>query len=127
MKTDKDILKSESRLKSMPYDTPEGYFAEMKQGMKAKSNPMAERKAIRLVPQLAFAAMFALLVAAGGFFIGRNSVSDFSEEDYLVYSDEEIIETVCDTENLYADAITDEDIIEYLIYIGAEIDELEQY
>jgi hypothetical protein len=70
--------------------------------------------------------MFALLVAAGGFFLGRSSVS-YSEEGYLGYSDYEMIETVYETEDMYADAITEDDIIEYLIYIGAEIDELEQY
>ena len=127
MKTGKDILKSEPRLKSMPYDTPMDYFAELKQGLKVKSNPTTERKAMKLVPQLAFAAMFTLLVAAGGFFIGRNSGTDFSEEDYLVYTYDGMIETIYDTEDIYANAITDEDIIEYLIYTGAEIDELEQY
>lgn len=126
MKTEKDILKSECRLKSMPFDTPHGYFADLKEDLKAKSNPVAEHKVMRLAPQLAFAAMFALLVAAGGFFLGRSSVS-YSEEDYLGYSDYEMIETVYETEDMYAEAITEDDIIEYLIYIGAEIDELEQY
>ena len=131
MNTEKDILKSECRLKSMPYDTPDGYFADLKHSLKVHSNPVAEpahtSKVMRIVPQLALAASFALLVAAGGFFLGRSSANNFSEEDYLVYSDDAMIETLYETDDLYADAITDEDIIEYLIYIGAEIDELEQY
>ena len=131
MKTEKDILKSECRLKSMPYDTPDGYFAELKHSLKMKTNPVAEQthsnKVMRFIPQLALAASFALLVAAGGFFLGRSSVNNFREEDYLVYSDDVMIETLYNTDDIYAEAITDEDIIEYLIYIGAEIDELELY
>lgn len=131
MKTEKDILKSECRLKSMPYDTPDGYFAELKRSLKTKTNPVAEQahnnKVMRFIPQLALAASFALLVAAGGFFLGRSGVNNFSEEDYLVYSDDVMIETLYSTDDIYAEAITDEDIIEYLIYIGAEIDELELY
>ena len=115
----------------MPYDTPDGYFAELKHSLKMKTNPVAEQthsnKVMRFIPQLALAASFALLVAAGGFLLGRSSVNNFSEEDYLVYSDDVMIETLYNTDDIYAEAITDEDIIEYLIYIGAEIDELELY
>jgi hypothetical protein len=54
----------------------------------------------------------------------NDKTSDFSQEDYIVFSDE-MTSTIMYEEDLwYADAATEEDMIEYLIYIGTEIDEL---
>lgn len=114
-----DILDNKS-LKAMPYSTPEGYFDNLQSSLLLKS----VKQKRRWPAYIAIAASFALLIAAGGWFMLNNSPTDFSQEDYIVFSDE-MTNTIMYEEDLwYADAATEEDMIEYLIYIGTEIDEL---
>jgi hypothetical protein len=44
--------------------------------------------------------------------------------DYIVFSDDMTNTLLYDIDELYADALSDDDIIEYLIYTGVEIEEL---
>lgn len=115
----KDILNNKS-LKTMPYDVPEGYFEGLRQSLGHKR----ERQQITWSRYIAAAACLAFLVAAGGWFLSSKSQPDFSYEDYIVFSDEMTNTIMYEEEQWYADAATEEDMIEYLIYIGAEIDEL---
>ena len=126
MKTEKDILKDNPRLKEMPFSTPEGYFEGLKDQMKVCSRPeVVHRPAFRrFSPQIALAAAFALLLAVGGFFLERRSEMDFSEEDYIVFSDDLTNTIIYGTNDLYADAVTEDDIMEYLIYSDIDIEEL---
>lgn len=118
----KDILNDKS-LKSMPYDLPEGYFEGLKKDLKeCRKDRRSGLK--RFTPYAAMAAMFALLVAAGGFFLERASEEEFSQEDHIAFSDEMTSIMYDEMEEQYADAMTEDDIIEYLIYTGTEIDEL---
>ena len=110
---DNDILKDKS-LKEMPFCVPDGYFEKMKLGIKSGSRMGHEvhdflRSAMSYA---AVAAITALLVVAGGLILERNSQKDISE-----------------AEGLYADSkvMTEEDIIEYVIYTGIEVEEIEQY
>lgn len=110
MKTEeKDILQNR-QLKQTPYNVPEGYFSSLEQKLKDIPQP----KTVKLnlwrmaAPYATLAAMFTLIVAAGGFFLGKS------------WNENRITEQ-------YAEAVTDDDIVEYLIYTGVEIDELEQY
>lgn len=115
----KDILKDKS-LRTMPYDVPEGYFEGLRQSLSQKK----ERQTARLSKYIAVAASFALLVTAGGWFLSSRTQSDLSYEDYIVFSDDMTNTIMYEEEQWYAEAATEEDMIEYLIYIGAEIDEL---
>lgn len=126
MKTEKDILKDNPHLKGMPFSTPEGYFDELKSQMKACSKPeVVHRSALRrFSPQIALAAAFALLLAVGGFFLERKPEMDFSEEDYIVFSEDMTNTIIYGADDLYADAVTEDDILEYLIYSDIDIDEL---
>ena len=126
MKTEKDILKGNAHLKEMPFSTPEGYFEGLKDQMKVCSRPeVVHRPAFRrFSPQIALAAAFALLLAVGGFFLERRSEMDFSEEDYIVFSDDLTNTIIYGTNDLYADAVTEDDIMEYLIYSDIDIEEL---
>ena len=121
MKTkEKDILKDDKALKEMPFSTPEGYFDNLQSSLLLKS----VKQKRRWPAYIAIAASIALLIAAGGWLMLNNSPTDFSQEDYIVFSDE-MTNTIMYEEDLwYADAATEEDMIEYLIYIGTEIDEL---
>ncbi len=111
----------------MPYSTPEGYFEGLKAGL--KMIPTRERSTPwRRYAGIAAAA--AILLTAGGFIAGRLSGrTEFSEEDYIVFSDdmtnaiyqESYSEQYAETQQL-----TEDDLIEYLIYTGVEIEEIEE-
>lgn len=105
----KDIL--QDKIKKTPCCIPEGYFERLKAGL--KMIPGQERYRRRSLRQWTVAAAIAAVIAAGTFLLGRHTKGrEFTEEDYIVYAD---------------DSMTDEDIIEYLISTGIEVEELEDY
>ena len=120
----KDILET-PELRKMPFRVPEGYFPYLKDRAMGRCRQNSARSGhLRYV---ALAATFLLLVAAGGFFLERQNRDTFTEEDYIVFSDE-MVNTIYDTySEQYADIQdpTQEDIIEYLIYIGVDIEDFE--
>jgi hypothetical protein len=81
----------------------------------------------KLVPYLAVAASVALLLGLGLSF-SRKSIDTLSEEDYILFSDN-LIRTYFDesdvTEQFAEAELYDEDIIEYLIYIGESPESIE--
>ena len=130
--TEKDILQ-EPKLKKMPYSIPEGYFEKMKAEARKCTEPAPVHISIwtRLAPYAGIAAMFLFILTLGKLFIGQKAADtagtlteDVSTyEDYLVFSDmPDIYLNEPETEE---EGIADEDIIEYLIYIGATIEDIE--
>jgi hypothetical protein len=117
----KDILEDKS-IKAMPYGTPDGYF----EGLKTSLQQTGTRKTIlwKRPAYAAIAAGFALFLAIGSFFLGRASENNFTQEDYIVFSDEMTNAIFYDDKEIYADALSEDDIIEYLIYNDIEIEEL---
>ena len=127
-KTGKDILRDTPHLKVTPYDVPEGYFDRLKQDLKINQPATVLVAPWKKISQyVAIAATFAMLIAAGGFFLTKNSDTDFSEEDYIVFSNNLTNTLSYDYEEFYAEAesVEIEDIIEYPIYIGAEVESIE--
>ena len=110
-------------LRKCPYSVPEGYFDSLKErAMKyAQPAPVFQFKRV-LYTAVSMAAMFILMVTAGTFFLkGVTSAEDLTEEDYMVFTDGYIDLELYDDglSEQYADAsITDEDIVEYLIFTG---------
>lgn len=130
--TEKDILQ-EPKLKKMPYSIPEGYFEKMKAEACKCTEPAPVHISIwtRLAPYAGIAAMFLFILTLGKLFVGQQDADtagtlteDISTyEDYLVFSDmPDIYLNEPETEE---GGIADEDIIEYLIYIGATIEDIE--
>ena len=123
-----DILKDPS-LKECPFTTPEGYFDDLKKMAVRYSQPVQtpvqqSRKIIMSLTSVA--AAFIIMIAAGAFFLSRNSQDDmFTQEDFLVFSsditDDLIFETYAETD------ILEDDIIEYLIYSGESREDIESY
>lgn len=72
------------------------------------------------------AAAFIIMIAAGAFFLSRNSQDDmFTQEDFLVFSSDITDDLLFDT---YAETdILEDDIIEYLIYSGESREDIESY
>ena len=130
--TEKDILQ-EPKLKKMPYSIPEGYFEKMKAEARKCTEPAPMHISIwtRLAPYAGIAAMFLFILTLGKLFVGQQDADtagtlteDISTyEDYLVFSD--IPDVYLNEPETEAEGIADEDIIEYLIYIGATIEDIE--
>ena len=120
--SERNIMYDDS-LRKCPYSVPEGYFDSLKErAMKyAQPAPVLQFKRV-LYTAVSMAAMFILMVTAGTFFLkGVTSAEDLTEEDYMVFTDGYIDLELYDDglSEQYADAsITDEDIVEYLIYTG---------
>ena len=127
-KTEKDILRDTPQLKATPFDVPEGYFDRLKQDLKISQPATILVAPWKKISQyVAIAATFAMLIASGGFFLTKNSDTDISEEDYIVFSNNMTNTLSYDYEELYAEAesVEIEDIVEYLIYIGADVESIE--
>ena len=122
----RDILADNPKLKEQVYSVPDGYFSGFKAGMTpyASVEPSLAR---RLVPYLSMAAVFIFLVTAGTFFLQQTTpVDEFTQEDFILFSDNLTNTIYYDTTEHIADAeIADEEIIEYLIYSGISAEEIE--
>lgn len=129
MKTfDNDILASRSELKKMPFGVPEGYFdafkADISKTSGQRQSPTSWKKS---VPYMAAAACLALLATVGTIAITRAGQHDpYTLEDYILLSDNLISTTLYEeSEQMAAAEMLEEDIIEYLIYIGVSPETIE--
>jgi hypothetical protein len=123
--SERNIMYDDS-LRKCPYSVPEGYFESMKERAvkysKPAPAPVFQFKRI-LTTAVSMAAMFVLMVTAGTFLLENTTPEeDLTQEDYIVFSDGYFGLEMYDDGGLseqYADAsISDEDIVEYLIYTG---------
>lgn len=107
-KVERDILQDPA-LKEKPFNVPEGYFSYLEQKMMDAVKPQVNSSPARknYILYTAAAAVIAIVLAVGVLLSGR----------YFSY----------DTMEQYADQITEDDIIEYLIYSGVELEEFDQY
>lgn len=120
MKNERNILKDNTELKSTPFTVPEGYFEGLKAELKTIPKQQAKpAKIVKWQPFIRFAsiaAVVAALITAGAFFLGK----DGEDAGFTVIQEEA---------NYYADlqSLTEEDIIEYLISTGVELEDIELY
>ena len=128
MKQENDILKDRLELKQMPYTVAEGYFESFKA---QAAKPMVRKIDFRarLAPYAAMAAVFIFMVTAGTFFLEK-SVPEYqmTEEDYVMFSDNFMNAIAYEMEygSALAEAeLSEEDIINYLIYTGVTAEQIE--
>ena len=122
--SERNIMYDDS-LRKCPYSVPEGYFDSLKERAAKYAQPtpapVFQFKRV-LYTAISMAAMFILMGTAGTFFLkGVTPAEDMTQEDYMVFTDGYIDLELYDDglSEQYADAsITDEDIVEYLIYTG---------
>ena len=133
---EKDILQ-DIKLKKNPYSVPEGYFDALKTQARKYAEPTKIVRVnfwTRLAPYAGIAAMFLFVLVLGKVFV-NNSQDDLtaeqteSYEDFLVFSDisSDIPMQYLAEEVGSEESINYEDIIEYLIYIGATEEYIEYY
>jgi len=127
---ERDILKdSADKLKKMPYEVPEGYFSMLGSKLEKIAAPQKTSAYKRLIPYAALAASFLLLVTIGTYFLKHVTPSDtLSDEDLVVFA--RIIPTTDPMAIYYSQEtepqeITEDDIIEYLIYNDFPLESLE--
>ena len=129
MKTkEKDILKENTQLKQMPFGTPDGYFMSLKNKMRNIPQEQKNNKIGVIWTRISTAAAIAILVAAGAMLLSHpSSDNEFTEEDYLVFSEDISTDVIYSASTLYAytEDMSDEDIIEYLIDSDWEVNEIE--
>ena len=128
MKQEKDILKDCPELKQMPFPVPGGYF----ESFKAEASGTRVHKVSfwnKVAPYAAVAAVFVCLVTAGTFLL-ENTVPQYqlTEEDYVMFSDNIMTTIAYEMEygsQLAEAELSDEDIINYLIYTGVTAEHIE--
>lgn len=114
----------------MPFSVPEGYFDEMRDKVKmtARSAEMERHTYKGTILKISVAAILAAVVTIGLMMFQKTEVEDpFTEEDYIVFSDC-MTSTIYEVDiDMYADAyaMTEDDILEYLIYSDYTIEEIE--
>ena len=128
MKKGNDILKDCRELKENPFTVPEGYFesfkTEARKPMVRKVNFMD-----RIAPYAAVAAMFVFLVTVGTLFLDNTTTEyEMTEEDYVLFSDSMMNSLAYEMGYMSQTAeaeISEEDIINYLIYTGVTAEQIE--
>ena len=119
MKNEKNILKDNAELKSMPFTVPEGYFKGLKAELKTIPKQAKPAKVVKWQPFVRFASIAAVVAAlstAGPFFLGKGG----EDTGFTVIQEEA---------GYYADlqSLTEDDIVEYLISTGVELEDIEPY
>lgn len=135
-----DILESEKRLKKMPYSTPEGYFAELQHKVLSSARQQSfsipeRRPAWKPLRYFTAAAMLAAVVT-GGIAIADNILQTRQQEEMI---DESFfytellpatgVDILYETDNdgyIAGTDLSDEDIIDYLIYTGTPVELLNE-
>lgn len=128
---EKDILSDHKELKKMPFATPDGYFENFKVNVSPSLGSVHETVPLftRLKPYIAMAAMFAIIAAAGtGLMKIVSPQDDLQEYGAFAYID---MIPVTDPDAIYCsnyedDGISEEDLIEYLIYDGTDLETIEK-
>lgn len=124
-----DILTTQKVLKESPFTVPAGYFESFKAKTIKKAIIPVVSPWRRSIPYMAVAASLAFLLSVGSFI--QNSISSknrITDEDYILFSNSFISTAEYDGDEAYhfAEAeIMDEDIIEYLIYLGVSPEAIE--
>lgn len=127
---ERDILKdSADKLKKMPYDVPKGYFNMLGNNLEKIAAPQKKSAYKKFIPYAALAASFLLLVTIGTFFLKSVTPSDtLTDEDLVVFA--RIIPTtdpmaIYYSQETESENLTEDDIIEYLIYNDFPLESLE--
>ena len=126
MRKDKDILKI-PELRENPFNVPDGYFTSTRKViLEAGSRSSRKRKGYGPYIIAAAASLAFIIIAGTGGVLSREEASgDYDNIDLLVFSD--ISEgSYYDLHALNEPAeLTEEEIIEYLIYTGTTLENIE--
>lgn len=129
----RDILTSEE-LHRNPYKVPQGYFEDLQERLQAigAETPARENTSVfrKISPYIAVAATFIIMVSAGTFFLRKTTPEPMVEDEYEAYiydylvpfSDPDAVFYAMNDEHEF----TDEELAEYLDYIGVDVEEFNE-
>lgn len=124
-----DILATHKVLKESPFTVPDGYFESCKESVMKASPAKIVSPWRRRAPYMAVAASLALLLSVGAFIKGELDRNySITDEDYILFSNSFVSTAEYDGDEAYhfAEAeLMNEDIIEYLIYLGVSPESIE--
>ena len=124
-----DILTSRPELKDRPFGVPEGYFEAFKKEMAGKAVKPQISIWNKSIPYMAIAASLALFLSVGALLKSSSALGTyFTDEDYILFSNSFVSTAEYDSSDSYRFAeaeLMDEDIIEYLIYLGVSPESIE--
>ena len=124
-----DILTSRPELKDRPFGVPEGYFEAFKKEMEGKAVKQQISIWNKSIPYMALAASLALFLSVGALLKSSSAQGPgFTDEDYILFSNSFVSTAEYDSSDSYQFAeaeLMDEDIIEYLIYLGVSPESIE--
>lgn len=121
---DQDILK-DPKLKEMPFTTPEEYFSDFKEKITVKQGFKLPSKGSHSGRYIAIAASFTLLLGIGlGTMNGLRTSTEYNDLDLMVLSDLSE-ENYYDLLSYEDGELTAEDIVDYLIDSGQDINDFE--
>ena len=120
--------------KKSDISTPEGYFEDLQQRLKAipAAAPAREpSKVRRFAPYLAYAASLALLVAVGNFILRKSTTPAVAEDpywDYIAYLSDALDPDGYWEEDLSPEAsLSNEDIVNFLLAENISLEQLVSY
>ena len=120
--------------KKSDISTPEGYFEDLQQRLKAIPAAVPARepsKVRRFAPYLAYAASLALLVAVGNFILRKSTTPAVAEDpywDYIAY-----LSDALDPDGYWEDypeqeaSLSNEDIVNFLLAENISLEQLVSY
>ncbi len=123
-RNDKDILTA-PELRKTPFTVPEGYFNAFKSNVTFPDSCLEHPKKMKVGRYVAIAASFALLAGISwGIINGKWTQDEHDDIDLMVLSDMSL-ENYYDFLALHEESeLSDEDIIEYLLDSGGDIDDI---
>ncbi len=133
-----DILQTDKNLRRMPYKLPEGYFSDLTEQLAKQRHENPVEAAVPrtlwqiLAPYAAMAAMFTI-IALGGKALAEMTghQKGWTEKDEFIYTElmpvtgpSDQFYGLRDSEYIAEAEPSDNDIVEYLIYSGVSIEEI---
>ncbi len=134
-----DILESKKELKKMPFSVPDGYFDEMQRQVMAgigtaARTPAKERTVSHILLRLTTAAAMLAAVVTGTLSITRDRhlqkeqmLNDTFFYTELMPNDMDILYEESSYGYVADSDLSDEDIIDYLIYSGIPVEQLNEF
>lgn len=119
--------------KKSDISTPEGYFEDLQQRLKAipAAAPAREpSKVRRFAPYLAYAASLALLVAVGNFILRKSTAPAVAEDpywDYIAYLSDALDPDGCWDYDSPQEDLSNEDIVNFLLAENVSLEQLVSY
>lgn len=120
----KDILADYPELKNLPFEVPEGYF----EGFNVNLHPEKRQSSgvfRKISPYIAIAAMFVIIASVGTLILETMTPED-ERNEYISWLYTDLVpytqpESLYNPDIVVQESLSEEDVIDYLIYSGIDL------